>query len=216
MLGKDPLQEFVEAILQSWDLLDFKPTRGRFTWNNNRSGSASILARLDRFVVQSSLLDKNFLISSKKLPKISSDHHPISLLIKEEEDYGPIPFRFSPLWIEREGFWEIVTEVWNQYVTGSPSFVWEQKLKKVKYALKSWIKKPILNPTSCKKESEKVLAEIQFSMEDSDISNSLFLLEKLAQVNSFHSFWREEENLCLKSRSLWLQAGDKNSAYFHR
>ena len=53
-------------------------------------------------------------------------------------------------------------------------------------------------------------------MEDSDISNSLLLSEKLAQANSFHSFRREEENLRLKSRSLWLQAGDKNSAYFHR
>ena len=53
-------------------------------------------------------------------------------------------------------------------------------------------------------------------MEYSDISNSLLLSEKLAQANSFHSFRREEENLHLKSRSLWLQAGDKNSAYFHR
>ena len=159
-MGKDPLQDFVEAILQSWDLLDFKPTRGRFTWNNNRTRSASILARLDRFLVQSYLLDKNFLISSKILPKISFDHHPISLLIKEEEDYRPIPFRFSPLWIEREGFWEIEIEVWNQYVIGSPIFVWEQKLKKIKYALKSRIKKPIPNPTSCRKESVKVLAEI--------------------------------------------------------
>ena len=109
-----------------------------------------------------------------------------------------------------------MTEVWNQYVIGSPNFLWEKKLKKIKYALKSWIKKPIPNPTSCRKESVKVLVDIQFSMEDSDISNSLLLSENLSQATFFHSFWREEENLRLKSRSLWLQAGDKNSAYFHR
>ena len=62
----------------------------------------------------------------------------------------------------------------------------------------------------------KVLADIQFSMEDSDISKLILLSEKLSQANSFHSFHREEENLRLKSRSLWLQAGDKNSAYFQR
>ena len=111
MLGKDPLQYFVEALIRSWDLLDIKPASGCFTWNNNRTGSASILARLDRFFVQSSLLDSNLIISSKILPNTSSDHHPISLLVKEEEDYGPIPFRFSPMWIEREGFLETVNEV---------------------------------------------------------------------------------------------------------
>ena len=53
-------------------------------------------------------------------------------------------------------------------------------------------------------------------MEDSDISNSLLLSEKLAQANYFPSFRREEENMHLKLRRLWLQAGDNNSAYFHR
>ena len=97
MLGKDLLLDFVESIFHTWDLLDYKPKRGRFTWTNNRVGSESILPHLDRFLVESTLLDKNFLISSKIIPKTSSNHHPISLLMKEEEDYGPIPFRFSPL-----------------------------------------------------------------------------------------------------------------------
>ena len=123
MLGKDPLQDFVEALIRSWDLNDIKLPRGRFTWNNNKTGSAIILARLDHFFVQSSLLDSNLIISSKNLPKTSSDHHPISLLFKEEEDHGPIPFCFSPMWIEREGFLETLSEVWMQYVDGSPSFV---------------------------------------------------------------------------------------------
>ena len=128
-MGKDPLLEFVESILHTWDLLDYKPKRGRFTWTNNMARSDSILAHLDRFLVQSSLLDKNFLISSKKIPKISSNHHPISLLVKEDEDYGPIPFRFIPLWIERDGFSDTVSEVWSQYVDGSPSYVWNKNLR---------------------------------------------------------------------------------------
>ena len=125
-MGKDPLQEYVESLIHSWDLLDFKLKKGRFTWSNNKIGAAIILARLDRFLVQSSLLEENYLISSKKFPKLSFDHHPISLLFEEEEDLGPILFRFSPLWIERDGFWEIVSEAWYQNVDGSPSYVWEQ------------------------------------------------------------------------------------------
>ena len=85
-------------------MIDLKPKTGRFTWSNQRVGAASIFARLDRFLVQSSLLDGNQIISSKILPKLSSDHHPIALVFEKEDELGPIPFRFYPLWIERDGF----------------------------------------------------------------------------------------------------------------
>ena len=144
--GKDPLQEVVDSLIQSRDLLDFKPKKGRFTWTNNRMGLARIYARLDMFLVQISLLDGNVIISTKKIAKLSSDHHPISLLLEEEENLGPIPFRFNPLWIEKEGFCETVSQAWSQFIEGSPSFVWEQKLNRTKFALKNWIKTPPTNP----------------------------------------------------------------------
>ena len=70
-MGKDPLLEFVESILHTWDLLDYKSKRGHFRWNNNRVGIDSILAML-YCLVQISFLDKNLLISSKILLKTSS------------------------------------------------------------------------------------------------------------------------------------------------
>ena len=82
-------------------------------------------------------MDGNILISTKILPKLTSDHHPISLLLEEEENLGPISFWFNPLWIKREGFWETVTQVWSQFVDGSPIFVQEQNLKLTKYAMKN-------------------------------------------------------------------------------
>ena len=53
-------------------------------------------------------------------------------------------------------------------------------------------------------------------MEESDITKSVLLSKKIAQATSYQTFRYEKEELRLKSRSLWLQAGDKNSAYFHR
>ena len=102
--------------------------------------ATSILDHLDRFLVQSSLLVGNSLISSKILHKLTSDHHPIALIIEEEENIGPIPLRFSPRWIKKDGFWETMICAWSQLVDGSPSYVWEHKLKRLKFALKSWIK----------------------------------------------------------------------------
>ena len=130
----------VERIISSWDLIDFKPKKGRYTWSNNRIGSANISARLDRFLLQSSFLTENKIISSSILPKLSSDHKPILLQFIDDEDIGPIPFKFSPLWIDKEGFLDTVGNSWKIPVFGSPNFVWERKLKHTTSVLKEWIK----------------------------------------------------------------------------
>ena len=112
----------MEELIHLCDLNDIKPKAGRFTWSNNRVGLANIFAHIERFLVHSNLLDEKAIISSKILPKISSDHHPISLLFENDEDLGPIPFRFSSLWTERDGFLETIHQAWSHYVEGSPSF----------------------------------------------------------------------------------------------
>ena len=127
----------MEELIHNCDLNDFKPIKGNFTWSNNRVGSANIAARLDRFLVQSTLMDEKHIISSNIFSKLSLDHHPISLIFEKEDDLGPIPFRFSPLWIDYDSFWDTVHLAWSQYVVGSPNFVWEQKLKNTKFALKN-------------------------------------------------------------------------------
>ena len=142
---------FVEDLIQQWDLVDIKPNRGRYTWSNNRIGAHHIAARLDRFLIQSSLFLERKIIFSNILPEFVSDHRPILLQLKEEEDLGPIPFRFIPLWIKKEGFWETTSKAWDFPIKGSPSFVWEQKLKITKHDLKDWIKKDFKTPSFFRK-----------------------------------------------------------------
>ena len=162
---KDPFLELVDSLIQSCDLLDIKPKKRRFTLMNNRVG----IARLDHFISQSMLLD-DFVLTSTIFPKVTSDHHPIGLCLEKEENLGPIPFRFSPIWIEREGFGELISHVWSQFIVDSPSYVWEQKLKLTKTALKSWIKAPLQNPTRFRVDIVQALAEIQLSMENNELS----------------------------------------------
>ena len=68
------------------------------------------------------------------------DHKPIQLELLEEIFLGPIPVRFSPLWIKEEGFMDLVQSTWNRLVLGSPFYVWEEKLRRLKLALKRWEK----------------------------------------------------------------------------
>jgi exonuclease III len=127
--SKDQMIFIVEDIIQQWDLMDFKPIKGLYTWTNNRMGEEHISTRLDRFLVQSTLLLERKLISTTILPKLTSDHKPILLQLEEEENIGPIPFRFSPLWKSKSGFVDTVQWAWSTPINGSPNFVWEQKLK---------------------------------------------------------------------------------------
>ena len=137
---RDPAREWVEDLASAWDLLDIKPVKGRYTWTNKRIGPGHIAARLDRFLVQSSLLLLGLEAKAEILAHSVSDHKPIRLEIKKDQVKGPIPFRFSPNWINDQGFTALVAKVWATTVQGSASYVWEEKIKRLKYALKSWAK----------------------------------------------------------------------------
>eukprot|EP00253_Pinus_taeda_P013077 PITA_13077 len=78
--SRDHFLPLVEDLIQQWDLLDFKPKKGLYTWTNNRVGAEHISARLDRFLLQSTFNSKNKIISINILPKLISGHKPILLL----------------------------------------------------------------------------------------------------------------------------------------
>ena len=49
--GRDPMLNWVDNFILKWELIDFKPKRGKFTWSNNRLGATNISTRLNRFLV---------------------------------------------------------------------------------------------------------------------------------------------------------------------
>ena len=102
------------------------------------------------------------------------------LQFEEEEDIGLIPFRFSPLWVDCAGFMNIVSQAWSRPVIGSPNFVWEQKLKFTKLALKDWPKQNVKSPSNDKIEALKVVEELQVEMNETRIT--LAKLEKEQQA----------------------------------
>ena len=106
----DPIREQVDDIILEWGLSDVIPYKGKYTWNNKRLGLGHIAARLDRFLVQDSFLLLGMNPSSKILVFGGSDHKHVMLEMRKDLNIGPIPFRFSPMWVSHKDFMEIVGE----------------------------------------------------------------------------------------------------------
>jgi exonuclease III len=107
---RDPAREWVEDIMSDWELEDVKPTKGKYTWSNKRAGQGHIAARMDRFLVHNTFILLGLTLSFSILPHSVSDHKPIMLYISHDKNLGPIPFRFSPTWLQDESFHDLVTK----------------------------------------------------------------------------------------------------------
>jgi len=119
------------------------------------------------------------------------------------------------IWTHQAGFYDIVSSAWSTLVRWSNFFVMEDKLRIFKRSLKSWAK-TIKTQTSKRKEALKELGHHQSALEEVDITHELLTREAKLQ-KTYHQACREEEEYWRqKSRSLWLQAGDKNTRYFHQ
>jgi hypothetical protein len=74
----------------------------------------------------------------------------------------------------------------------------------------------IYPPQQEKKEKIEQLMKVQLQIEEETVTESLLNQEKEAHQHLHHSLRREEEHWRLKSRSLWIKAGDSNTSYFHK
>ena len=99
------------------------------------------------------------------------------LSLASQSNLGPIPFRFCPLWINQKDFMVRVSEIWIRPVTGSPFFVWEEKLRRVKIKLKGWAKN-IPSPAEERKKAQVALESHQILMEEADIERESLSIEE--------------------------------------
>jgi hypothetical protein len=135
------------------------------------------------------------------------------LTFKTQKNWGPIPFRFNPLWLDRSELIQSIAQIWNQWITGSPNYIWEQKLKLVKGHLKIWAKNSMQSNVRDKKLQ---LENLQEEMETIEIQQSHITREQKTHKEYMQALAEEEITWRLKSRSLWLKAGDQNTSFFHR
>jgi hypothetical protein len=96
-------------------------------------------------------------LTSAILPHSISDRKPITLDLSPDNNNGPIPFQFNPKWIQEESYPALVARIWNSSVKGSPFFVCEEKLRKLKLTLRLWAK----TVSNLAKDQQAVKREIE-------------------------------------------------------
>eukprot|EP00253_Pinus_taeda_P005844 PITA_05844 len=211
----DTSRDKLESIIQSYNLLDTPLSNGKYTWNNKRSGSHNIKERLDRFLIQEGIAKNHQSIKSYLIHASASDHKPVILNLVKERNLGPLPFKYNKIWDLQEDFRALIQNQWDKEVIGSPHFVWETKLKHLRVVIKQW-EKEVANAE--RKKKTDLIAKMEWWHNDKESTH--YSEEDLEQEkNLYKELFRqnrlEEEEQRLKSRCLWLKAGDKNTSFFH-
>jgi hypothetical protein len=180
---RSPQSEKISNLISDWHLQDIHPQKGKSTWNNRRVGLNHITTYLDRFLINSEFLLSPFIISSSIIPSAISDQKPISLLISPPQNFGPFPFRFNPLWLDSPPVPILVQQAWSSPFNGSPTFVWESKLKAVKLVLKEWDKSTFTPPNKERQSKLSELTEIQKKIENEEVTQETLIGQKEAFQN---------------------------------
>ncbi|KAL7183710.1 hypothetical protein ACSBR2_025985 [Camellia fascicularis] len=143
----------------------------KFTWCNSQADEK--WSRIDRFLLSPEWMNKfNFKLWG--LPRRVSDHCPI-LLMEDERDWSPKPFKFINAWTLHPSFFAFVEKVWNEtIVEGWSGFKCLRKFKALKLALKQWNVEVFGNVESKLKLLEEELHVLELKVEESSLSESDF------------------------------------------
>ena len=124
-------------FIQHLAFLDLDLQGGSFTWSNRRIGGDSIQVHLDRGLISPDwLLTHSCRLSL--LPRVGSDHSPISLSVSPLSRNKAFPFHFEKMWLSHPALEGNISHWWSIEVEGTAMYRVAQKLKNVKRNIKSW------------------------------------------------------------------------------
>lgn len=131
--GMNDLNNFIENM----ELLYFSMIGRKFTWSNCQDGEK--WSRIDRFLAHQEWVER-YKLKLWGLPRTLSDHCPI-LLMEDESDWGPKPFKFYNFWFSNPSCIKVMNCAWDSYNDqGWAALRIVKKLQCMKEALKVWSK----------------------------------------------------------------------------
>ncbi|XP_058101914.1 uncharacterized protein LOC131246067 [Magnolia sinica] len=199
--------------IQSQGLVDLPLLGAKYTWSNGRR--SPIQYRLDRFLVSPDWLEAFPSILQTTLPRTTSDHCPL-LLIMVKDNWGPKLFRINSSWFCKEGFKEKISAWWSSFqVEGFAGHKLICKLRLLKLKIKEWFYEESRMKEAETEALHSELQQIDNSLNDTHIPNEVLSRRiQIIQALSIAAL-QEEASWKIKSKARWIAEGDKNTKYFH-
>lgn len=199
-------KEFIEKMGMAEIAFQGRP----WTWANNLEDEGYIEVRLDRFFGVAGWWLDNDKIVVHHVERHSSDHCLLLLDTDPELRKRKHRFCFDKRWVTRPGVEDVVRDAWDQDCEGSPMFTVATKIKQCRLGLLKWSKQQQGNAAKRLKELKEEMDQMkeEGGRRNLDHWNSLRI--------QLHEAYQEEEVFwSQKARKQWLQAGDRNTKYFH-
>ena len=182
-----------------------------FTWNNGRKGNLCTCVRLDRGFANlawKTLFPNAYM---RSIPSARSDHLPLLLhlhgLSQTGQTRAQLPRRFEVFWLQDPECARVVEENWR--IMGSSVLQgFKQCGERVMSQLRDWSWRKYGNLEKKIKKEKEALANIleEYGVGEQYVAGQR-RLEDLLHMND--DYWR------IRSRSNWMQQGDRNTSYFH-
>lgn len=193
-------------------LLDLGFLGPKFTWKGPQlHGCTRLFERLDRALANISFVSAFPECAVKVLPKTSfSDHNPLSISLQSNfsNKKDPKPFRFEAMWLSHDSFKSFLQDQWNNLDK------LESNLYSFGQSLQHW-NKEVFGMVERKKRN--VLARLNGIQKSSAYPHYKFLckLESFLHIELEEILKLEEIKLFQKTRTQWINSGDRNTRYYH-
>lgn len=215
----DPLARYLNDIFLSQGLVDIRPLPLAPTWTNRRSADNFMGKRLDRVLVNDSIMDFLGGPRSSTLASNISDHMPITFTWSIVGMVPGQPFKFNRIWLEDPEYTSIVDGIWRADCDFPTSRVWDffqHRLQKIKAMSKTWERKKKM-----KLRAEYLDIQVQMEMIIDSFLTTYPNEHTLHNLKSLGTRKREimrieEITWRLKSKVQWLDEGHQNTKYFHK
>jgi hypothetical protein len=174
----------------------------------------NIQERLDRFFANDLWRDMFRFAKVDNLGFFSSDHRPILLNSNPDVPFlrnSGDSFRFEPYWLKEDDYNNVVKSAWTEVVSPDPATNLSMKLKWCASKLSGWSKERFRNFGKQIEVKKREIERLYRATGKPGVMENIKLLESEMEglLEREEIFWKQ------RSRIDWLQAGDRNSKFFH-